>query len=129
MTPLRGTKLGSELGPIGPIEDLEILMGFFGGGVRCLLVVEKKMDLGTKQGRNDRLFFCTNTNHLNPWADKGWAHITSASEQKAVMQWTGIKLWTTGQRDGIVGNTYIQTCMLYLVKQDERWQHKLMWTC
>ena len=71
-------------------------MGFFWGGVRCLLVVEKKMDLGTKQGRKDRLFFCANT---------------------------------TDQREGIVGNTYIQTCMLYLVKQVERWQHKLMWTC
>ena len=58
MNPLRGTKLGTEL---GPIEDFETLMGFFGGGVRCLLVVGKKMDLGTKQGRKDRLFFCANT--------------------------------------------------------------------
>ena len=127
MTPLRGTKLGTEL---GPIEDLEILMGFFGGGVRCLLVVEKeKWIFEQSRGEMTGYFFCTNTNHLNPWADKGWAHIKSASEQEAVMQWTGIKLWTTGQRNGIVGNTYIQTCMLYLVKQDERWQHKLMWTC
>lgn len=57
MTPLRGTKLGSELGPIGPIEDLEILMGFFGGGVRCLLVVEKKWILEQSRGEMTGYFF------------------------------------------------------------------------
>ena len=27
---------------------------------------------------------------------------TSASKQKGVMQWTGIKLWTRDQRDGTI---------------------------
>ena len=54
MTPVRGTKLRTEL---GPNEDLENSMGFFGGGVRCLLVVEKKKDLGTKQGEKTGYFF------------------------------------------------------------------------
>ena len=49
MTPLRGTKLGTEL---GPIEDLENSMGFFGGGVRCLLDVEKKWILEQSRGEN-----------------------------------------------------------------------------
>ena len=54
MNPLRGTKLGTEL---GPIEDFETLMGFFGGGVRCLLVVRKIWILERSRGEKTGYFF------------------------------------------------------------------------
>ena len=54
MTPLRGTKLGTKL---GSIEDFETLMGFFAGGVRCLLVVGKKWILERSKGEKAGYFF------------------------------------------------------------------------
>ena len=35
------------------------------------------------------------------------------------------ELCPSGSKQGL----YIHTCMLYLIKQVKRWQHKLMWTC
>ena len=47
--------------------------GILWGGVSYLLVVEKKWILERSRGEKTGYFFCANTNHLNPWADKGWA--------------------------------------------------------